>query len=270
MAEENKDVQIDVNTSGEAGAEQAPQYTEIEQKALDMGWRPRDDFEGTDDDFIDAKEYVRRKPLFDKIEHTSKELRSMRKALNALQQHYTAVEKAAVTKALDTLKQQRKEAISEGDGDKFDSVDSEIKRVEQQVGEIEAAAGKDVVEEIQQVHPQFAAWQAKNPWYDSVGYMRKFADEVGGKLHLQGMSPPEVLKEVEKAVRKEFPQKFTNPNKASAPDVESGKPSGRSSARAGDVEMTDLERRIMNTLVNSKQITKEKYLADLKAIKGIK
>jgi type II secretory pathway component PulM len=263
-----EEVKIEVSNEipeAQEGAE--PQYTEVEQRALEMGWRPKEEFDGSEDDFIDAKEFVRRKPLFDKIEHQSKELKTFRKTLEAFKQHYTAVEKAAVAKAYEQLKSARQEAISNSDGDKFEQIDAEIKQVEKQARAIQEMEVAPAQEEPQ-VHPEFAAWVNKNSWYNSVSYMRKYADEVGVQLAQQGVPREEVLKKVAEAVKKEFPTKFVNPNKATAPDVESGTPAQRA-ARSERIELTDQERKIMNTLVASGDITKEKYLADLKKIKGI-
>lgn len=270
MSTENTEPQVDgANTEvTEQHTEQAPQYSEIEQRAMEMGWRPRDEFNGTDDDFIDAKEFVRRKPLFDKIEHTTKEVKQLRRTLDALKTHYTKVQETEFKRALDRLKVARQEAISNGDGATFDAIDTEIKRVEKEVDTIEQV--KNEPAEVETVtDPRFVSWTNRNPWYNSVSYMRKFADEVGVRLAQQGMEPIEVLKEVEKAVRKEFPNKFTNPNKANAPAVENGR-SSASAGKADSIELTPQEKKIMNQLVSTGVLTKEEYLADLKKAKGIK
>ena len=111
--------------------------TPMEQKAMEMGWRPKDEFHGDEDDFIDAKEFVRRQPLFEKIEAQNKQIKNVTKALETFKQHYTKVEQAAVERALTMLKTQRKEALSDGDGDRFELLDDEIKKVEVKVLEIE-------------------------------------------------------------------------------------------------------------------------------------
>jgi hypothetical protein len=237
----------------------------LEQRALEMGWRPKEEFDGDEVDFIDAKEFVRRKPLFDKIEHQSKEIKNVRKALDALQQHYTKVQQTEYQRALRALEAKRAEAVSDADGETFTKLDTEIKRVEKEAAELKTVA----VEDVPNVPQEFLDWTARNKWYDDVPYMRAFADDLGPKLSRQGFSPKEVLVKVEQAVKTEFPNKFKNPNKENAPDLSSGD-RGTNRARPNDVEMTDMERRIMNTLVGSGQITKEKYLADLKSVKGIK
>lgn len=251
-------------------APEAPQLTELEQRALSMGWRPKEDFAGNEDDFIDAKEFVRRKPLFDKIEGQSKELKNVKKALDALKTHYTKVQETEYNRALAKLQEAREEAITNSDGRAAVALEKEIKNVENQMAEIQKVQSVQDTPEPE-INPAFTAWQHKNQWYQDTPYMRVWADDYGVKLAKTGMDPMKVLQEVEKAVRKEFPNKFTNPNKASAPDVEGSSSGSSKRGGSGDsFELSDQERNIMNTLVRQGVLTKEKYIADLKAAKGIK
>ena len=52
-------------TKPQEGQQEQAQHTPdpIETRALEMGWRPKEEFDGNEEDFIDAKEFVRRKPL---------------------------------------------------------------------------------------------------------------------------------------------------------------------------------------------------------------
>ena len=251
---------LDQNTSDNT----TPEVPEIEKRALEMGWRPREEFNGSDDDFIDAKEFVRRKPLFDKIEHSSKEIKELRKAFTALTEHYTKVKENEYNRALQSLKAARKEALSNGDGDRFDVIDEEIKRVEQEAADVKQV--QEVPKEPE-LHPTFVSWQNRNPWYNTERHMRVFADDYGRNLAAQGMAPEQVLAAVETAVKKEFPTKFRNANKDSAPDVDTGSPSG---TRKETFQLTDQERRVMETLVRSdpKNFSREKYIAEIKKLRG--
>lgn len=257
------------NLPQEQEAPETPELSPIEQKAMSMGWRPKDQFEGDEEEFIDAKEFVRRQPLFDRIENQNKQLKNVTKALEALKVHYTRVEEAAVQKAINQLKAQRKSALADGDGDTFELIDDEIKKAETQLQQIEQVKNQPIVEETV-VHPEWQAFQARNPWYSSTGYMRKFADEIGAELAAKGIAPTEVLKQVEQAVRKEFPNKFVNPNKERAPDVERPAGGNKPAGKESDSFMSEQERKVMNDLVRSGLLTKEKYIADLKAVKGLK
>jgi len=261
MTEEVQDLPQD----NEDDKQQKPALTPIEERALEMGWRPKEEFEGEEEDFIDAKEFVNRKPLFDRIEHQSKQIKNVTRALEALKTHYTTVEVASYNRALTALKQERKQAMTDGDGDKFEEIDAQIKTVETQAAELQASAKIPVVENNEPA-PEFQSWLNKNPWYNNTKYMKEFADEVGNRHAAEGMSPTAVLVAVEKAVRKEFPHKFTNPNKETAPVVGNNK--GRPVASANDtMVLSEQERRIMDTLVRQGVLTKEKYIADLKAAK---
>ena len=75
MTEEIKDVEVPEGTGEEQTQEKkAPELSAVEQKAIEMGWKPKDNFDGEETDFIDAAEFVRRKPLFDKIDTVGKDL----------------------------------------------------------------------------------------------------------------------------------------------------------------------------------------------------
>jgi hypothetical protein len=245
-----------------------PEPTAIELRAMEMGWRPKEEFQGDEADFIDAGEFVRRKPLFEKIDGQSRELKAVRRALEEFKTHYNKVNENAYERALASLKAERRQALTEGDGDRFEQIDDQIKAVEKQVEQVRADNAKPVVQD-DVVHPEFQSWKSRNSWYDETSYMRKYADEVGIQLHQRGLAPAEVLKEVEKAVRKEFPQKFVNPNKAAAPDVEAGSTGTRKSGGGKDVELTEVERKVMNDLVRSGVMTKAEYIADIKKLKGL-
>ena len=57
---ENQEVQTKENQNQEA---QPKELSAIEQRAIEMGWRPQEEFNGDEEDFIDAKEFVRRKNI---------------------------------------------------------------------------------------------------------------------------------------------------------------------------------------------------------------
>lgn len=273
MTEEtqNLEVQTPETQVEQPAAGESKQLSTIEQEALKLGWRPREEFDGDDDAFIDAKEFVRRQPLFEKIDHQSKELKDVKRALNALKDHYGKVQETEYNRALRDLRAQMKQANREGDYDRADAIENQIDRVEAEAAVLRQERDAIAVDEQPQVDPRFVAWTNKNPWYTSQKHMRAYADEVGVKLIAQGLTPHEVLAEVEKAVRKEFPNKFVNPNKANAPAVEGNSNRGGTKTQKADgFELTAQETKVMNDLVRAGVLTKEKYIADLKAVKGIK
>ena len=49
------------------------QYTAVEQRALDQGWVPQDEWQGDPDDWRPAKEFIDRGELFRKIDELKNE-----------------------------------------------------------------------------------------------------------------------------------------------------------------------------------------------------
>ena len=255
------------NQETEIQATEQVQLTDVEQRAMEMGWRPKSEFDGDEVDFVDAREFISRKPLYDKISQQSKQIKNVSKALDALKEHYTKVQVTEYERALKDLKTQRKEALVQGDADAFERAEDGIRQAEEQFNEIREAAQNIRVDTEPVLNPVFINWKNRNPWYENTSYMREFADEEGRRLHSQGLDPTEVLKRVEQAVRKEFPTKFRNPNKEGAPDVDTNRGT-HSSSKGAKYQLSEQERNIMNTLVRSKVMTEEQYIADLKKAKG--
>lgn len=245
------------------------QYSAIEQKAMELGWRPKEEFDGDEEAFVDAKEFVQRQPLFDKITSQSKHIKRVEATVAALQEHYNKVNDAAYRAAMKDLKAELDRSIEEGDLQTYHALNEKKQDLEQEHRQLKQELHKPAEP---QVHPELQEWIARNPWFETQPHMRVFADtysdQFAAKVRAGLMTSAEALKEIEKAVRAEFPNKFRNPNKDKPSAVEgSGKRS--SGGNTDSFELTDQERKIMNTLVQSKVLTKEQYIADLRKAKGL-
>jgi hypothetical protein len=239
-----------------------PEISPIEARARELGWRPKEEFSGDEESFVDAKEFVQRQPLFEKIEHQSRELKNVKKALDALQGHYTKVQEVEYRRALAMLESKKAEAIDNADGKQAIQIEREIAKAEREFRDIRQAEQAPVNDPA-----EFVSWKAKNTWYEKDEDMRIFADAYGTKLAKDGMSPPEVLEAVAKKVKSQFSQKFVNPNKANAPDVGVSGASGRASS-SEKFELSELERNVMKTLVRTGTMTEAQYIADIKKMRG--
>lgn len=274
MSEENQDIQSEVTDTPANETPEAPKLSAIEQKALEMGWRPREEFDGDDETFIDAKEFVNRAPLFEKISSQSKQLKRLEQALSGLQTHYTKVQETEYKRALKDLKAQQERAVEEGDLPTYHALNERREAIEE---EHHALKQELVVPNEPQVPQELQQWIQRNPWFNTQEHMRVFADKASDqfapKVRAGLMTTAEALREVEKLVREEFPGKFRNPNKDKPSAVEGGAAKG-GSRTSGDIELTADEKRIMNAVLSTKDkdgkpfITREKYIADLKKMRG--
>lgn len=239
-----------------------------EQRALEMGWRPKEEFDGDEDSFIDAKEFVRRKPLFDKIEYQSRELKEVKKALRFLQDHHEKVKETEFTRAVNALKAAKKQAFEEGNADL-------IVELDEQLDDVKAAQQAFKVTEQQAkvgdaIHPNFVSWVENNSWYAQDTELRSFADASGlayAKAN-PSLSPEDVLKYVTKRVKTAFPEKFRNPlrDKQNIVEGSSSAPKGK---KTDNYELSEEEERTMKTFVRQGIMTKESYIAELKKVKGV-
>lgn len=254
MAEENQE---------QLNNENQPQFTAVEQKAMEQGWVPQDQWDGDPDQWRPAKEFLDRGELFKKIDDQSRTIKEVRKALDDLRKHNAKIAEVEYKRALDTLKQQKKDALLEGDADAVIEIDEKIDLVRDAQKEATATPQETASEAL---HPAFSAWRERNGWYDNNRAMRAFADRVGAEAAASGMSVTDVLATVEREVKKEFAEKFVNPNRAKAPGVEGS--TNKGSGKKETFELTALERQVMHRLVRAGALTEEEYISQIKKTRG--
>lgn len=242
------------------------QYSEIELKAIDQGWIPREDFDGDPSEFIDAPEFVRRGELFEKIERQSKELKALRQGHEALRQHHLKVKETEYERALKTLRAERKQAMINGDTEHALALEDKIDDLQADKKLLIEEARQAVIDEVDDGYtPQFQSWVERNPWYETSDTMRAAADALGKKFHSQGNSPEKVLEMVEREIRKEFPHKFAR----QAPKSQAVEPSSRSGGSKDSFRLSAEEEQMMQKIVAvTPGFTKEDYIKELKALKA--
>lgn len=237
--------------------------TAAEQRALEMGWRPKEEFDGPEEEFIDAAEFVRRRPLFDKIESQNKQIKQLHKGLEDLKGLYGRVKDMEYNRAVATLKAARKEAARENDYDRVDAIETEIERVQTEANTIKQEIVKTTPAPVV---PEFVDWQKKNNWYQKDDGMTLFADALGAKLVTKGYGPSEVLAEIDKQVRSEFPHKFRNPNKEHAPSVSESDTTAKSKSEG--MKLDSEQERTMKRFVRLGVMTEKEYIQSIKDLES--
>ena len=181
----------ETNTPQEQQQQEAPQLSAAEQKAMEAGWVPKDQWEGDPDSWRPAKEFLDRGELFKKIEDQKRSIHDMKRALDDLCSHHAKVRETEYTRALQTLKAQKKTALEEGDAEAVIRIDDQIDLVKDEQQKLRAMP--EPVQEAEPTNPIFANWVDKNRWYETSQPMRAYADALGRDLASQGFSPTEVL-----------------------------------------------------------------------------
>lgn len=236
-----------------------------EEQAREQGWRPKEEYEGDPNKWRPAKEFVERGELFGKIDHMGKELKETRKALKLLQEHHSKVKETEYNNALRELKALQKKHLEEGNSDGY------LETTELLTDLKAEQAARTIVQQNTpaQPDPRFISWTQQNKWYQSNQEMREYADTVGMGYASRnpGIDPEAVLDYVAKEVKARFRDAFVNPNRTKPSSVEGA---SAPAANKSSFELTDDERRTMNTFVRAGVMSKEEYIAEVKKMRGVK
>lgn len=238
---------------------ETPEQVKLEQAARAKGWKPKEEYEG--EGWVGAEEFLNREPLFDRIKQQSKDIRELRKTIDAMASHFKKATESAVNQAIANLKNERKEAIQTGDVEKVEAIDQQIEEQKQ----IKADHPTK-----QDVKPEIAAWVEKNQWFNTDQELADFAIAYNNMQLSKGISLADALENTAKAVKKAFPDKFNkNAGRQTAPPpVES--PTG--TQVKGDKKYTvgrlsaDQKRVYDQMVTRNKIMTHEEYFKGLEEI----
>jgi regulator of replication initiation timing len=257
------DVKVEQTTTVDKSADVVvPSYTVEETRAIQDGWKPKEDFVsngGDESTWRSAREFNDRGELFAKIDDMKKELRSTKRNMGALKGHYDKVREVEFNRAIDTLKKQKKDALEDGDAQEVVDIDERIASTKEQMVQLK----QEVPADEGQVHPAFQSWIDKNRWYERNAEMRDVADGIGYsyKNANPNLSPQEVLQYVTDKIAKTYPDQFKNPKRQAPNTVESGTGPRKVTS---SFELSADERKVMNRLVSSGVMTEQKYIEDLR------
>lgn len=250
----------------EVEVKQEVELTPIQQKAAEQGWKPKDQFQGEPDDFIDAAEFVRRGELFEKIDRQNREVKQLKDALHAFKAHHTKVKEAEYNRALKAVEAARKKAFDEGDRDQFFALEQQMDSIKDEAALVKEAAK---VVDAPQIPPALETWAEKNSWYQSNRAMTAFADRLGVELHAKGFTLDQALREIDAEVRKEFPEKFAAPAANRRPPQPEGSTRTGATSKSSGFKPSDDERRVAKKFVQQGLFeTEAAYYKELERLQG--
>lgn len=216
---------LDINDEIEQDIEQdmhdEEEHDPVVAKALEQGWRPEDEWDGDPADWVDAKEFVFRGQLMERISQENKtnkklqsELEGVKKALKELGEHNKKLAKIEYDRALKKLKQEKLNALEEGDHSTVLEIDEQIDSLKETQDDYDY--GVDDQEE-EDTRPQYTdedvkllqTWVSRNPWFNTDVAMNGAVDALANRYLAKHPEDVEgMLKYVDVEIRKEFPHKF--------------------------------------------------------------
>jgi hypothetical protein len=277
MSEVDKEVLDDVKAalSGEAPPtdlveDPPPEYTETQQEAMDKGWNP-EGVEGKRS--LSAEEFLDRQPFYDEIHKLKRLVNKQAGTVDALHKNnLETIKRLNITKEKE-LKAAKKKAYDEGDLDQLQVLDEQIEehRTDAAVSEAAAAESDDTPASSQAV-VDFEQWVQTNPWYTDDLELKGRANAIAQNIANSGteMTNMTLYKEVEKRIKAEYPNKFSNQRRAAPSAVEGdtsrGKSPAGSKAKFTARNLHEEDRRLMKQIIDSdpkREMTEAKYIQQM-------
>ena len=196
----------------------------VEALASELGWAPKEQFRGDPEKWKPADQFIR--DGRDIQQGSARELRAMREQMERL---------SGVTETIVRDKVAERDAYWEAKLDKaVDDGDHEAK-AEALKAIRESAAPRQSAPD-----PTVSQWVAKNDWFNTDPLAALRAREISDRLGKAGVPVPEQLTQIDRAMRKEFPELFPAPAKqAPGTQTGNGRPASPTNRIKGYAHMPD-------------------------------
>jgi len=265
--------------------QEAPEASQFESEARAQGWVAAEEFRGSESDWVDAETFVRRgkeiMPILRKNnEKLLKELGEARKIAEEAREsakEFREYQKQQFEKKtkdlegqLEQLKQAKRDAITQGDGDRAIAIDDAMDDLKEQ--RLEAKEDLKAAEEKAKEVPQFTqdpilnTWMEKNDWFGKDSRMTNIANGVGVTLRQEdpNLAGQAFLDKLDSELQEMFPEKF---GKKRTPNPMEGSPNGtaRPSVSSGKKTYNNLPpeaKAACDKFVKQGLMTKEAYVAE--------
>lgn len=251
----------------------------IESKARESGWVPKEEYKGKHE-WVDAKEFVSRAPLFEKIKEKAQEVDEVKKAFGEFQDKVNARFEAERIK-----ERQRHEAeLKAAHAAAMESFDTE--KASQIVDDLANLRAEEKAEEMRKADtkqepkadPAFAqdevkavdSWVKQNAWFVADPVLNGFANTVYAQRRIShpNESYSDSLAETRKEVVTRFQDKFQNPRQEAAPSVEGLSRGGKIKTTINDFPPEYRKR--AELYVSNGTFTLDEYATELRAMRIMK
>jgi len=212
--------------------------SQAEHDAALLGWSEKENWRGDDGDWVDAEAFLERgkqinpilrknnEKLTGKLNALEKRLEEQRETFKQFTEHERNKHNREIQNRVDSLVQEKIEAISEGDGQR-------VVEIEKKITEESRTYQNPPTQVPDTPSPDFETWRSKNEWVNdkengaiatAIGYT--LAEE---QPNLQGEA---FYNEVKRRVFEKIPSLNTNPRKERPSSVDGAKPAGQKSGKS--------------------------------------
>jgi hypothetical protein len=202
-----------------------PKYNEVEQEAIQSGWVPKDEWKGSEDDWVPAKQFVKRGQLEAELKRQRADGAHKEKVIKSMKDYYLNLKEDAKKEVLDSLKRSHREAIKSEDYVEATKISLQMEEMEDNLDRKFKQHDEQVAQVTAPVHtppPEFFEWQNRNSWY-KMGQddeMTIEADQLAVAFAKRNPNKDyiEMLNYVTERMTKMYPEKFMTKQKERVAD----------------------------------------------------
>jgi len=230
-------INTDADVSNESEINQgdsADKLTPTQQEAYDMGWRPKEEFNGDPDNWSSASAFMRYQKLTKKIEQQKNDFDKRINENNELN-------KGLYNNQIDSLKKQleekRDEAVEEGD---IDAYKKKQKQIDELTEQQHKASNTNQPSEATVLDDDIQEWLLSNPWMRDASKKSEDASDLFDRIraHNPYKTTKENLAILDDELKIMAVGKKINPNRMSPSSLESG--GSRPPAKNRELTMSEL------------------------------
>lgn len=187
----------------------------FEEEAKTGGWMPEADYKGPEGQWVAAKEFVARKPLYDKIRKQQRRIKTVEASNVAVSDHLKKVKSFEYDRALADIKSQKLQALEKGDHVSTVELDDKM-------ADLKATRQTEVASAEQEQQELFGGWLEENSWYKEGTDVQDYADGRAAiyRQNNPEATPMEVLDHIKEKAQAMFPNEFENKTRQAAVSVE--------------------------------------------------
>jgi hypothetical protein len=224
IAEASESIQNDEAIAVETEATSDTPKNSAEEEARKHGWRPKEEFEDQEK-WVDAKEFLYRRDLMDKIHNQNRnmkrmteELETYKRSIDNVEKIITRREELARKQEREVILRERREAIQNGDVEAVERLDEKIFNLNDSATKKEEPAIPLETQDWIKQHQ--SNWFNKN----SVENIEMVEEAARIEKRIYQANPnvqvSDALQTIDKEMRRKYPHRFRNPNLDRKPEVE--------------------------------------------------
>lgn len=240
-----------------------PEYTPDEEEALSDGWKP--DGKDKDGNSLTAKEYMSRRPLFQRIKNLNEKIEGLDNTVKSLQTHNKVTSEKSLAehqRLVKELKAAKAEAFKDMDIEEAERIDKQI----EDLPEVEAAPVQTHTKEQWDIrHEQFVK---ENTWFKDNAGLSAAANDFG-RVYIKdhpACTPDELYKSVTAQVKESFPDSFQTRKRSTnvSSSTSRTKPKGTAKHTFNDIpqEHQAMARVVINSGVKEDEYLKQYFMGE--------